>query len=247
MIEKKEIHPSLKQWAIGSLFKRNEKALVVMSGGQDSTTCLGVALKQHNEVHAIGFDYGQKHAVELEAAAHICKQYDVPFTVVKVPSLANMKSSALVNHGDVSKPHEILKDVPASFVPARNAMFLTMSWGYALENDIKHLYTGVCQTDYSGYPDCRQDFIVLMEAALRTGYTKNLSIHTPLMFLDKAQTFLLAEEVGILLSVIKDSHTCYNGDHKTRHEWGHGCGECPACELREKGYNEYLERFKTNE
>lgn len=233
----------IQRWSQKDLFQQDEPALVVMSGGQDSTTCLGIALNRHNNVGAVGFNYGQKHAVELEAARAICAKHNVIFTVVDVPVLRLMESSALVTHGDTTKEHEYLEGLPASFVPARNALFLTMAWGIAMETGAKHIYTGVCQTDYSGYPDCRDDFIQMLEGALKVGYQSQIAIHTPLMFIDKADTFELAQRVGILNDVLELSHTCYNGDHETEHDWGRGCGECPACKLRAKGWDEYTKRY----
>lgn len=233
---------SLGDWTQPSLLEKDDTALVVMSGGQDSTTCLGVALSRHAKVQAISFDYGQKHAVELEYAQKICDKKGVPLTVVNVPALQLMKSSALVNHGDTNKEHEYLKGLPASFVPARNALFLTMAWGLAMEIGAKHIYTGVCQTDYSGYPDCRDEFIMRLNRALEIGYETKIEIKTPLMHLDKGDTFELARRVGILPEVMELSHTCYNGG-RDLHDFGRGCGDCPACNLRKKGFGVYVERY----
>ncbi len=232
----------IKKWAQLDMLEKAEKALVVMSGGQDSTTCLGVALHLHEKVHAVSFNYGQKHSIELTVAQQICDKHNVPLQVVDVPMLQLMQSSALVNHGDVSQKHAYLEGVPASFVPARNALFLTMAWGVGMELGVDYIYTGVCQTDYSGYPDCRDEFIQRLNEALIIGYNTPIGIRTPLMFLDKADTFQLAKKVGILSDVLEMSHTCYNGD-RTPHEWGAGCGECPACILRRKGFCEWTERY----
>ena len=232
----------IEKWSQVDMLEKAESALVVMSGGQDSTTCLGIALHNHDKVHAVSFNYGQKHAVELEFAKLICDKHDVELQVIDVPALRLMKSSALVNHGDTSQKHSYLDGVPASFVPARNALFLTMAWGIAMELSADYIYTGVCQTDYSGYPDCRDEFVQMLNEALIVGYNTPISIRTPLMFLDKADTFELARRVGILSDVMHLSHTCYNGD-RTSHEWGKGCGECPACTLRKKGYEEFNQRY----
>lgn len=216
------------------------KGLVVFSGGQDSTTCLGVALDECDEVEAIAFDYGQKHKVEILAARKIAAKYGVRLKVIDLrPVLENMTSSALITHGDTTKKHPILKDLPASFVPVRNALFLTVAYGIAMEHGCDVIYTGVCQTDYSGYPDCRDGFVKSLNEALDLGYQSGIEIRTPLMWLTKAQTFKLAEAVNILGTVIEDSVTCYEGDIGLRHEWGYGCGECPACKLRAKGWDEY--------
>lgn len=219
--------------------KARGSALVVMSGGQDSVTCLGVALHFHDRVEAITFVYGQKHAVEIEAAKNICAKHNVTHTIVDLtPILSNMTSSALVTGGDVTAQHELLEGLPASFVPARNALFLTAAFGLAIEKQIENIYTGVCQTDYSGYPDCREEFITMLNAALNIGYQQHITVHTPLMHLTKAQTFQLAWSLGILDTIIHDTVTCYNGNLHVN-EWGKGCGECPACELRANGWNEY--------
>lgn len=217
------------------------EAIVVFSGGQDSTTCLGAAVYAHgaSNVLAVAFDYGQKHRIELEQAKVITDKLNVDFQVVDVPALRLMESSGLVTGGDVSSGHEYLKDLPASFVPARNALFLTIAFGLAMEAKATMIYTGVCQTDYSGYPDCRAEFIEKLNLALIVGYQSAIKIVTPLMDLTKAETFALAESVDILRIVIEDSHTCYNGDRNGVHDWGRGCGTCPACTLRAKGWNEY--------
>lgn len=216
-----------------------DRAVVVFSGGQDSTTILALARNRHAEVYAIAFDYGQMHAVELEQAAKIAELLEVHLTIFEMPALAKMTSSALVNHGDVSAEHLYLDGRPASFVPARNAAFIVAAWGYAMELQAQHIYVGVCQTDYSGYPDCREEFIIKLQDALRVGYEADINIHAPLMHLTKAQTFAMAEEEDALRIVVEHSHTCYNGDRDTAHDWGKGCGHCPACTLREKGWVEY--------
>lgn len=219
-------------------------AIVVFSGGQDSTTCLGTAIHMHgaSNVLAVAFDYGQKHRIELACAQGIAQKLGVDFQVVDVPALRLMESSGLVTGGDVSSGHDYLKDLPASFVPARNALFLTIAYGLAMEAKASRIYTGVCQTDYSGYPDCRDEFIRALNTALDIGYQSTIHIMTPLMNLTKAETFELAESVDVLRIVIEDSHTCYNGDRDGVHEWGRGCGTCPACTLRAKGYAEYAAR-----
>lgn len=217
-----------------------EKALVVLSGGQDSMTCLGIAMAAFANVEAIAFDYGQKHAVELDAAREVCRRHNIPLLVIDLkPVLSNMTSSALVTHGDTTQPHPILSGLPASFVPARNALFLTVAFGIAIERDASVIYTGVCETDYSGYPDCRNDFIQRLNGALNVGYQTMIEIRTPLMWISKGETFALAKRAGILDDVLELSVTCYNGDNKTRNEWGLGCGECPACKLRAAGWGNY--------
>lgn len=214
-------------------------AVVVLSGGQDSVTCLGVALAENDLVHAISFTYGQRHSIEIECAQKICEQYGVSLKVIDISFLGELVTSALTGAGDVSAAHEHNSDLPASFVPNRNALFLTISHAYAQEVGADILYTGVCQTDYSGYPDCREEFVSKLQTALNTGYQTLIGIRTPLMHLTKAETFELAESVGFLDTVIADSHTCYEGDRTKFQDWGYGCGECPACQLREKGWKEY--------
>lgn len=219
-----------------------QRALVVMSGGQDSVTCLGVALHTCDEVHAVTFAYGQKHAVEVAAARRICSDHKVPHVIVDLSGiLQNMGSSALITGGDVNAEHPLLAGRPASFVPARNALFLTAAYGLAMELQAGIIYTGVCQTDYSGYPDCRDDFIKTLNLALNIGYESEIEIRTPLMHLTKAETFALAWSHGFLDAVVNDSVTCYNGD-RTPNEWGMGCGSCPSCELRANGWSEYKAR-----
>jgi 7-cyano-7-deazaguanine synthase len=224
----------------------NAPALVVLSGGQDSVTCLGLAIEKHglSNVKAIGFKYGQQHSVEIECATDLCREFGIEYKVIDISFLGALVTSALTGEGDVSEAHPRLKDLPASFVPNRNALFLTIAHAFAQEFGAESIYTGVCQTDYSGYPDCREIFIGQLNDALNTGYqTPNIQIITPLMYLTKAETFDLANEVGFLDVVLEQSHTCYNGNHETVNEWGYGCGECPACELRAKGFKEWKEIY----
>ena len=218
-------------------------AVVVFSGGQDSTTCLGWALKQYKHVEAITFLYGQKHAIEDKQAHQICRRLSVPRTVVSIP-LDEVVESALTSNGDVNKKHKHHRHLPASFVPNRNAVFLTLAHGFAQRIGAEYLVTGVCETDYSGYPDCRQDFIDKIQAALNSGSDSHIKIHTPLMKMSKGEIFKLAEEVDILVEVLTISHTCYNGVRDTFYSWGFGCGECPACILRARGWEEYEDKYK---
>lgn len=223
--------------------KNHNAAVVVLSGGQDSTTCLGLALNNYDKVYAVGFSYGQRHTVELACAAQICKEHNVPFELFEIPALKMLGNSALIgNEGDVNAKHEQHDNLPASFVPNRNAMFLTIAHAYAQKVGAKYVVTGVCETDYSGYPDCRRVFIETLEASLNVGYETDIRFVTPLMHLTKAETFELADRVGFLTTVIEQSHTCYNGIRRRRrlHDWGYGCGECPACKLRKAGYEEWL-------
>ena len=231
---------------LGLPIEKFTSCVVVLSGGQDSVTCLGVALEAFDEVHAIGFSYGQKHETELTQAKLICERHGVPFEVHSIPSLSALNDSALIGEGDVNEAHHRNASLPASFVPNRNALFLTISHAYAQKVGAPVIMTGVCQTDYSGYPDCREQFIKALEGTLNLGYDTDISIVTPLMNLNKAETFLLAESCGFLETVVNDSHTCYNGDRDHSHVWGKGCGKCPACDLRRKGYDQYVD-WKDND
>ena len=219
---------------------QNNSVLVLFSGGQDSTTCLYWALQEFTRVEAIGFRYGQKHAVELEQAAKIAEQAGVPFTVRDVTGL--LAFSSLTEHEkDSNAPHELAPDLPASFVPGRNALFLTTSASFAYTRGIHDLVGGMCQTDYSGYPDCRRMFIDSMEQSLSLALDAEIRIHTPLMDLTKAETWKLANDLGCLEIVREMSHTDYNGDRSERHEWGYGKLDNPASILRAKGYEEAKE------
>jgi 7-cyano-7-deazaguanine synthase len=213
------------------------KAIVILSGGQDSVTCLYWALRNFHEVEAISFSYGQNHRVELECAKVLCEKEGIKHIIASIDVLPQLVESALVNNGDVNKLNE--KGLPASFVPNRNALFLTLAHAYAQKVKATSLITGVCQTDFSGYPDCRRAFIDAMEWSLNMGSQSQIEIATPLMYINKAQTFAMADDLGKLKEVVELSHTCYNGDREHLHEWGYGCGECPACQLRAKGYNEF--------
>ncbi len=216
-----------------------EAAVLLFSGGQDSTTCLYWALQRYDQVHAVIFDYGQRHAVEIAQARAIAKLCDVPSLVLPISGLGQLGGSALTD-SNVSVADELGTEttLPNTFVPGRNLLFLTLAAGYAYLKGIPNLVTGVCQADYSGYPDCRAAFITSAEASLRLAMDYPFAVHTPLMNLDKAGIWKLASELGCLDIVIQQSHTCYNGDHSTLHAWGYGCGHCPACQLRKRGFEQ---------
>lgn len=222
----------------------DKKALVVFSGGQDSTACLGWAMRMFAKVVAVTFHYGQKHAVEVAVAREICQLLKVPQYVVDLGFLPVLSESALTSGGDVNQRHALRPDLPASFVPNRNAIFLTLAHSLAQKVGASTVVTGVCQTDYSGYPDCRQAFIEALEVTLNMASEADITIATPLMWMDKAATWQLAEDMGVLDIVVDHSHTCYNGDRSHLFAWGHGCGECPACVLRAKGWDEYQAQKK---
>ena len=212
-------------------------ALVLFSGGQDSTTCLFWAKKQFAQVQALGFRYNQKHEVELEQAAIIAEKAGVPFKIMNLEGM--LHGSALTEHDkDVSAQHELNSSLPASFVPGRNAVFLTVAISHAYTLEITDVVGGMCQTDYSGYPDCRRVFIDSLQTTMSLALEKEVRIHTPLMYLTKAETWKLAYDLGIL-DIVRDlSHTDYNGDRSTYNEWGYGKLDNPASILRAKGYEE---------
>ena len=225
-----------------------KKAIVIFSGGQDSTTCLYWALKEFDKVECITFNYGQKHSVEIEQSRVILARlhgegFDIKQTVIDISFLNTLVESALTSNGDVNKTNRL--GLPDSFVPNRNQLFITLSHSYAQKVGAQHLVTGVCETDYSGYPDCRNEFIKSLALTTNLGSgiqdsSDAISIHTPLMWLNKAATFDLAHDLGYLQEVVDLTHTCYNGKRDLKHDWGYGCGQCPACEVRAKGYKEFL-------
>ncbi len=211
----------------------NAQALVVLSGGQDSTTCLYWALDKFgpNAVEAITFDYGQRHRVELGCAARVAEFAGVLHTVMPIDTFAALGGNALTDRNiGVQKDLDIETGLPNTFVPGRNIVFLTFAAAYAWQRNIEHLVTGVAQTDYSGYPDCRQETIEALQLTIRLGMASSVVIHTPLMRLSKKETVLLARDLGALEAMAL-THTCYDGRRPP-------CGECPACELRAKGFNE---------
>jgi len=219
-------------------------ALVLFSGGQDSATCLAWALDRFEHVETLGFDYGQRHLVELSCRealrAGMAGPRLGPDHTLAVPSLAQIGGSALTEDTAIALRADGL---PNTFVPGRNILFLTLAAALAARRGIRHLVTGVCETDYSGYPDCRDDTIKSVQVALNLGMQARFVIHTPLMWRDKAATWKLAEDLGgaALVGLINAaSHSCYRGDRSHRHPWGFGCGTCPACELRARGWSEYV-------
>ncbi|MBX2821941.1 MAG: 7-cyano-7-deazaguanine synthase QueC [Rhodothermaceae bacterium] len=212
-------------------------SLVLFSGGQDSTTCLYWAKSKFDRIEAIGFKYGQKHDVELQQAAFIAELAGVPFEVVDISGV--LRGSALTEHEkDVSAQHELNPDLPASFVPGRNALFLTIAASIGMTKGISDLVGGMCQTDYSGYPDCRRVFVDSMQTSLSLALGEDIRIHTPLMYLTKAETWKLAADLDVVDIVREHSHTDYNGDRTTWNEWGYGKLDNPASILRAKGFEE---------
>lgn len=215
-----------------------EKAVVVFSGGQDSTTCLFWARERFAEVHALSFVYGQKHVREVELAEAIARRAGVSFECLDVSFISTLARNALTDPTleiDTEKPADGL---PNTFVPGRNLFFLSVAAVRARELGARHLVTGVSQTDYSGYPDCRDAFVKSLNVTLNLGMDEQFVIHTPLMWLDKCETWALADRLGVLDIVRRETMTCYNGVP------GDGCGHCPACKLRRKGLERYLDSKK---
>ena len=214
---------------------KKDVALVVFSGGQDSTTCLFWAKKRFKQVVALSFTYGQKHVKEVEMAREIARKAAVEFHVMDVPFIAQLTSNALTDTSVVMDKERPEGSYPNTFVPGRNLFFLSIAAVFARERGIHHLVTGVSQTDFSGYPDCRDAFIKSMNVTLNLALDAPFVIHTPLMWLDKAETWALADELGVMELVRRETLTCYNGIP------GDGCGHCPACTLRRKGLEAYLD------
>jgi 7-cyano-7-deazaguanine synthase len=225
------------------------RALVLFSGGQDSTTCLAWALARFNEVETVGFDYGQRHRVELDCRLGIRNALGAPGGLgeaklgddhlLDLNVLGALSETALTRDVAITMGENGL---PSTFVPGRNLVFLSFAAALAYRRGCRHIVLGVCETDYSGYPDCRDDTIKAMQVALNLGLETRLVVHTPLMWRDKAATFALAEELGgdaLVDLVIEKTHSCYRGDRTLRHDWGYGCGTCPACELRADGWTRW--------
>ncbi len=224
----------------------NSRALVLFSGGQDSTTCLAWALDRYEAVETIGFDYGQRHSVELECRKTVIAEIRKSFPqwsnslgmdhMLDLKLLGQISDTALTD----SRAIEVQKNgLPNTFVPGRNLMFFTLAAAVAYRRGLEVLVGGMCETDYSGYPDCRDNTLKSMQVSLSLGLDSPMVIETPLMWIDKAATWRMAQKLGgdALVSLIQDhTHTCYVGDHTTKHVWGFGCGTCPACALRKTGF-----------
>jgi 7-cyano-7-deazaguanine synthase len=222
----------------------NKSCLVVFSGGQDSTTCLYWALKKFPKVEALTFSYGQRHSIELDCAASLTERLNVKHHIMNIEPLGIFGANSLT---DLSMP--VLKDssfmnsaLPNSFVPGRNLVFFTLAASLAAGRNIDNLVTGICEADSSGYPDCRKDFVDSFQMTTRRALgSEKFQLHTPLLNLSKAEIFRLANDLEALESVLWDSHTCYEGKRGSEYKnaWGYGCGKCPACDLRAKGFAEY--------
>ena len=228
----------------------SKKALVLFSGGQDSTTCLAWALSKYDHVETVGFNYGQRHAVELECRIPIRDEIKSLFQdwssklgddhMIDLSALGELSDTSLTRDAEITFERSGL---PSTFVPGRNIIFLTFAAALAYRRDIEVIVGGMCETDFSGYPDCRDDAIKALQVALNIGMDKRYNLETPLMWLNKAKSWSLAYQLGgnLLVELIRtQTHTCYIGDHNTFHDWGYGCGECPACVLRKNGYEKYV-------
>lgn len=209
----------------------NEKALVVFSGGQDSTTCLFYALKKYKEVELVTFNYGQRHALEIEVAANIAEEQQLKHHVLDMSLLSQLAPNALTDH---TLAIDSTTNIPNTFVPARNLLFMSFAGALAYQIGAKHIITGVCETDFSGYPDCRDVFIKSLNVTMNLAMDENFIIHTPLMWLDKKETWALADQLGQLDYIRHKTLTCYEGIIAD------GCGECPSCKLRNVGLQAYL-------
>jgi 7-cyano-7-deazaguanine synthase len=225
-------------------------ALVLFSGGQDSTTCLALALSRYQRVETIAFDYRQRHSVELDARLKVLEQIrqQFPQWAAKLGEdhLLDLAVLGAVSETSLTRQTAFKMEssgLPNTFVPGRNLLFLTLAAAVAYRRDLQVIVTGVCETDFSGYPDCRDDTMKAMQLALSLGMDKRYLIDTPLMWIDKAATWDMAKVLGgqaLVDLIVEHTHTCYLGDRIHRHDWGYGCGECPACVLRANGYEKYL-------
>ncbi len=217
-----------------------KKALVVLSGGQDSTTCLYWAVDRFGKknVTAVGFDYGQRHKKELECAADICKEEGIGYEVIPTPIINQLSANSLTRMDIPVEEKKPEGAPPNTFVEGRNLLFLSYAAIYAKTHGITEIVTGVCETDFSGYPDCRDIFIKSLNVTLNLAMEYSFVIHTPLMWLDKSQTWELADKLGVLDKIYNKTLTCYNGII------GEGCGHCPACFLRRRGYEQFMEKKK---
>ena len=229
----------------------SDHALVLFSGGQDSTACLAWALENYARVETLGFDYGQRHAVELTQRVVVLDKLRAAFPawatklgedhVLDLGILGQVSDTALTRDTQIAMSDSGL---PNTFVPGRNLIFLTFAAALAYRRGMGVLVGGMCETDFSGYPDCRRDTLDALQSALALGMDAPYQVQTPLMYLDKAQTWAMAQDIGgdpLIDITIEDTHTCYQGDRTNRHAWGYGCGVCPACELRAKGYAKWRE------
>lgn len=229
---------------------QNRKALVLFSGGQDSATCLVWALERFDVVETIGFQYGQRHAVELDCRTPLLdglREQSPRWAsrlgedhLLDVSVLAEISDTALTDDRQIEMS---ANGLPNTFVPGRNLLFLTLAGALAYRRGLSVLVGGMCETDYSGYPDCRDNTLKALQVSLSLGMDTPMTVETPLMWATKAQTWALAQDIGgqaLIDLILEQSHTCYRGDRSLLHRWGYGCGDCPACELRANGYDEFM-------
>ena len=226
----------------------DRSALVLFSGGQDSTTCLAWALERYRHVETIGFDYGQRHAVELTCRAPIrdaMRRLSPVWNarlgddhLLDASVIGKIGNTALTSDAAIERDAEGL---PTTFVPGRNLLFLVLAGAVAVRRHLTIVVGGMCETDFSGYPDCRDDTVKAMQVALNLGMNRRFALETPLMWLDKAGTWAMAAHFGIVALTVERTHTCYRGDRTHRHAWGYGCAACPACELRAAGWRLWRE------
>ena len=229
-----------------------DSALVLFSGGQDSTTCLAWALERYDRVETIGFDYGQRHAIELTVRPSVLQALRTmsPASdrklgedhMIDLSLIAKISDTALTSNVEIAM---LENGLPNTFVPGRNLLFMTVAATVAYRRGLNVLVGGMCETDFSGYPDCRDDTMKALQVTLNLGMATRLKVETPLMWIDKAATWKMAQDLGgtALLDLIRTgTHTCYLGERGTLHDWGYGCGKCPACELRARGYAGFMER-----
>jgi 7-cyano-7-deazaguanine synthase len=226
-----------------------EASVICLSGGQDSTTCLFYALGRYAQVRAVSFDYGQRHHVELDCAAAIAARAGVEHTVLPIEVFSRLADASLTNPAipsrldaaDTGNTYAARRGLPSSFVPGRNIIFLGLAAAFGIPRGFETLVAGVCSTDEAGYPDCRADFVDSLQQTIQIGMDcPDFAIDAPLLHLTKAQTWALADELGVLELVRIDTHTCYEGVRGKLHEWGHGCGHCPACQTRARGWSEFV-------
>lgn len=226
-------------------------ALVLFSGGQDSSVCLAWALQKYERVETIGFDYGQRHAVELTTRLTVLQRFRDEYPAARMrlgdDHLVDIRGFGAVAESALTRDAQIVmtkRGLPSSFVPGRNLVFFVYAAAVADRRGIDHLVGGMCETDYSGYPDCRAKTLASMQETLNLGIERPFEIHTPLMYLNKAQTWGLSAELGgepLVDLILEETTTCYNGVKDVRHDWGYGCGDCPACQLRSTGFEHWRE------
>ena len=230
-----------------------KKCLLLFSGGQDSTTALAWSLKKFDEVYLISFDYGQRHIIEIKAAVKIIKKINSSFSewknkiksnyIYKINNFNKFNKNSLTSNIEIKSTNKL----PNTFVPGRNILFYTLGASYAYDKKINHIVSGVCQTDYSGYPDCRNETIKSLEKSINLGMEKKYKFHTPLMWKNKSDTWKMAYELGgvkYLNLIKKNTHTCYKGQRDKYYDWGYGCNSCPACLLRSRGWKIFIKNVE---